>query len=203
MRSRLALLLCVAATACIEPPDAFEGEVDHSADDLPDNRGHRLGPADLASEESAARELAMQEPAMGAYAWDATDAHAARINPHRTEHRQEAITRSACLDAVARRWSRRMASGICGDDVICHRPDGGPSGIVTQVGRCWPWAAIGENVAVGGSEASLFEALLASPGHHANIDADWHAGGWGKYGVGIFRRADGRIYITQVFATRR
>lgn len=199
MRSCLAVLLLAA---CVSPED-LAGEVDHSADDVPDDRGPRPTEAELRAEDDAAGELAPPHSVAGHFAWDATDAHAARINPHRESHGAAAIRRSACLDGVARRWAQRMASGACGDDLICHRPDAGPSSLVAQVGRCWPWTRIAENVAVGAAEASLFVAFLESPAHHDNIDEDWHAGGWGKYGIGVFRRGDGRLYVTQVFATRR
>lgn len=199
MRCSLALALL---TACL-PSEDLAGDVDHSDDDVPDTQGERPSDAELLAEDTAAGELPPPRSAAGHFAWDATDAHAGRINPHRESHGADAIRRSACLDGIARRWARRMASGTCGDDLICHRPGAGPSSLVAQAGRCWPWSSLGENVAVGPDEAGLFEAFLASPSHHANIDKDWHDGGWGKYGVGVFRRGDGRLYITQVFATRR
>jgi hypothetical protein len=203
MRLALLLPLTLSLGACV--PEELTGEVDHSDDDLPDDLGPRLSDAELAADEARAGDAPVAQFAAGTYAWDAANAHAERIDPHRASHvGRDELRRSACLDAIARRWSRRMASEVCGgNDPICHRPDAGPSSLVVQVNRCWSWMRIGENVAVGAAEASLFQAFLGSPGHHENIDLDWHAGGHGKFGVGVFRRADGRVYVTQVFATRR
>ena len=196
---RLAIVVLLAG--CMEPFDVAEEDL-HS-DDVPDDRGLRLSAAELADEEAAAGELRIADRVEGAYAWDEADAHAARVNRHRTEHGTDEVRRSACLDGVARRWALRMASGICGDDdPICHRASDGPSGLRTQLDRCWQWSAIGENVGVTDSEPRMFQGFLDSPGHHANIDAAWNGGGAGKFGIGAFRRADGRLYITQVFATR-
>jgi uncharacterized protein YkwD len=54
--------------------------------------------------------------------------------------------------------------------------------------------AVGENVGFGGSLEDLLQAFLASPPHAENI-----LGKYQKTGVGIVR-ADGQIWITQVFA---
>ena len=54
--------------------------------------------------------------------------------------------------------------------------------------------AVGENVGFGGSLQDLLQAFLASPPHAENI-----LGKYQKTGVGIVR-ADGQIWITQVFA---
>ena len=54
--------------------------------------------------------------------------------------------------------------------------------------------AVGENVGYGGSLDDLLKAFLASPPHAENI-----LGSYVKTGVGIVK-ADGQIWITQVFA---
>jgi uncharacterized protein YkwD len=54
--------------------------------------------------------------------------------------------------------------------------------------------AVGENVGFGGSLEDLLKAFMASPPHAENI-----LGKYSKTGVGIVR-ADGQIWITQVFA---
>ncbi len=54
--------------------------------------------------------------------------------------------------------------------------------------------AVGENVGYGGSLDELLKAFLASPPHAQNILGDYQ-----QTGVGVVR-ADGRIWITQVFA---
>ncbi len=192
------LVLLAGCADIVNPPaeDLF-------SDDVPDGHGERLTADQIAAEEAASGEIPIAHPAAGHYAWDAADAHAARFNPHRLDHGRDALHRDACLDGIARRWARRMASGVCGSDPICHRGEGGPSGLVTQVDRCWSWSGIGENVGYGPSEATLFQGFLDSPPHHANIDHDWNAGGAGKFGIGVFLRDDGRVFITHVFGTRR
>ncbi len=54
--------------------------------------------------------------------------------------------------------------------------------------------AVGENVGYGGSLDDLLKAFLASPPHAENLLGDYR-----QTGVGIVR-ADGQIWITQVFA---
>ena len=54
--------------------------------------------------------------------------------------------------------------------------------------------AVGENVGFGGSLDDLLKAFLASPPHAENLLGDYR-----QTGVGIVR-ADGQIWITQVFA---
>ena len=198
MHHCLALLLLAGCLDRVDPAP-FPGD---PADDLPDDAALRLSDDELAAEEARAGEVPLVAPAAGAYHWDWMDAHGARFDPHREAHGETPIVRSACLDAIARRWSLRMASGVCGDDPICHRGDGGPSGLQVQVSRCWSWTAIGENVALNQSEVGAWMAFLASPPHHANIDGAWNDGGAGRFGVGIFRRADGAVFVTQVFARR-
>jgi len=186
---------------CLESVGSEHVVVDPQ-DDLPDGMGERWTAEQIAADEAAARELPIARTVAGDYAWEATDVHAARINPHREGHGETPVVRSACLDAIARRWSLRMASGNCGDDVICHRPDAGPSSLSTQVERCWRWWELGENVAVADSEASTWTGLLGSPPHHENIDGAWNAGGSGRFGIGVFARSDGRVFVTQLFAQR-
>lgn len=203
MRLPLVALTLATLTGCTEALDPYTSD-DRGEDDVPERSGERLSPEEIAAEEAASGEAPLGTPAAGAYAWDAADAHAGRVNPHRQAHASATpLKRSACLDAVARRWSRRMASGACGPEELCHRPDTGPSSLTYQVSRCWSWWKIGENVAYGGGEERMWNAFLDSPGHHHNIDDDWNKNGGGKFGVGVFRRSDGRVFVTQVFATRR
>jgi hypothetical protein len=198
--SRLAAaLVLLAGCGLLELPSE-----DLFSDDVPDDQTERLTDAEVAAEEAASGESPIPVPAEGAYDWDASDSHAARINLHRTSHGADTINRSSCLDAIARRWARRMASGICGNEIICHRSENGPSGIVTQVERCWDWARIGENVGTSPLESEMFQFFLDSPPHHANIDKLWNNDGAGKFGIGVFRRTgDDRLFLVHVFAARR
>jgi uncharacterized protein YkwD len=66
----------------------------------------------------------------------------------------------------------------------------------SDIGRLLgPWSIVGENIAVGYSASSLFDALAASPGHYANMTN----GSFTHLGVGVWVAADGRIWTTHVF----
>src|SRR5436190_24271561 len=86
---------------------------------------------------------------------------------------------------VARSWSGHMVGvyGRTGDPVIkpaaptdceqsslCHNPNLG-----TAVGVLVPgWTKIGENIGVAADPAAVNAALMASPGHYANIVGDYN-----------------------------
>ncbi len=57
-----------------------------------------------------------------------------------------------------------------------------------------PWSAAGENVGMGGSVSSLFDALKASPGHRANM-----LGGYTHFGVGVWVDGSGNLWTTHIF----
>jgi hypothetical protein len=106
---------------------------------------------------------------------------------------------------VARAWSGHMAGvhGRTGDPVIkpaaptdceqsslCHNPDLGAA-----VGALVPgWTRIGENIGVGADPATINAALLASPGHFANITGDYN-----RVGIGVATEGS-RIWATFDFA---
>jgi len=86
------------------------------------------------------------------------------------------------LNVVAQYWSQQMASS----GKLAHNPN-----MTAQVKG---WRLVGENVGVGGDELGVHRALMASPGHRANIlDARYT-----QIGLGI-ARGGGRVWITQVF----
>lgn len=118
---------------------------------------------------------------------EATDA--SRINHRRKAIGKRALTRRACLDSIARDWSKKMANA----KRLSHNPN-----TAAQInGRCGSlvWRRIGENVGVGPSEPSIWTALMGSPPHRANIE-----GSYDSVGVGIYRAADGTRWLTQVYA---
>jgi hypothetical protein len=87
------------------------------------------------------------------------------------------------LVAVARRHAQRMAS----KGTIYHNPNLGSE--VTG------WQAVGENVGMGGSAASIHEAFMNSAPHRANIlDGDFT-----QVGMGTAYDSKGVLYVTQVF----
>lgn len=87
------------------------------------------------------------------------------------------------LAAVARAWAETMAA----DGSLRHNPD-----LTSQVSG---WSAVAENVGTGGDVASVFEALMASPGHRANV-----LGPYTQVGVGL-ASGGGAVWVVQVFRT--
>ena len=125
---------------------------------------------------------------VGIFALSACDpvleqADVAALNSLRTGQGLSALVRDAALDRKASAQAVRMAR----QETIFHSADlkmGVPDG----------WTVIGENVGVGGSIASLQEALKNSPSHLANmLDPRFR-----RVGVGAVER-NGRIYLVQVF----
>ncbi|MPY94058.1 MAG: hypothetical protein GEV08_13645 [Acidimicrobiia bacterium] len=57
------------------------------------------------------------------------------------------------------------------------------------------WWTVGENVGVGPAVAPIHDALVASPGHYANIAH----GGYTSMGVGVVVDAAGRVWTAHVF----
>jgi len=109
----------------------------------------------------------------------------ARTNALRTGRGLASLGRDAGLDAAALAWARSMAAS----GVLAH------SNLPNQVlGQ--PWTSAGENVGYGPSVQVVHDALVASPGHLANIVG-------AKYrviGVGAVLDASGRLWVAQLFA---
>ena len=139
-------------------------------------------------------------PASAPPATAATDAEvvasrlAALVAGERASRGLPALTRDARIDAVARDWSRQLASA--GLD-LAHNPD-----YAAQVPA--GWTAVGENVAWlddGGTLSAaevaqrLHDQWMASPGHRANI-----LGSYTHLGVGVAHDPRYGWYATQDFA---
>jgi len=91
------------------------------------------------------------------------------------------LTRNGALDSEARAWSKRMATR--GD--LSH----------SDLGRFLPpWSAAGENVGTGGSVSGLFNALVGSSGHRANM-----LGGYTHFGIGVWVDESGTLWTTHIF----
>lgn len=86
------------------------------------------------------------------------------------------------LVGKARAWARTMANA--GSIWHSNLPDG-----VTVA-----WQRLGENVGMGPSVQSIHDALVASPGHYANLVDP----GFRYIGVGVVN-ANGTIFVAQVF----
>jgi hypothetical protein len=109
-----------------------------------------------------------------------------RLNAVRAQAGQPALLPDEELVAKAQAQSQVMA----GQGTLFHSTlrDG-----VTGAPR-----RMGENVAVAGSIDRAFQALVDSPPQYANM-VD---GSFNRVGVGIFQGADGRVWVTMVFAQR-
>lgn len=110
-----------------------------------------------------------------------------RINSYRAANGRRQLVEDYQASVVAQRWTSVMAS----TNRLAHNPL-----YKTQVTT--PWFAIGENVGVGPSEATLFSAFVASPGHRANVLRPE----FNRVGIGQVV-ANGRLWTTHVFIATR
>ncbi len=92
------------------------------------------------------------------------------------------LTVSSSLKTYARDWSFTMAD----TNTFEH------SNIGSLLG---PWSTVGENIAYGWSVASMHDALMASPGHYANLTNE----NFTHIGVGVWIEESGKIWTTHVF----
>lgn len=105
------------------------------------------------------------------------------LNRERTARGLRAYASAGDLVSVARWQSTRMATL----DSLHHN-----ASLTTMVTG---WLALGENVGYGGSAQQVHDALMASPGHRANILSTTFS----QVGIGTVVDARGRLWVTQVF----
>ncbi|HUP84575.1 MAG TPA: CAP domain-containing protein [Acidimicrobiales bacterium] len=124
-------------------------------------------------------------PAQSAGADNLTDeqAFAAALNEVRAGAGLPPLAMEVRLVDIARGWSAQMAAA----NVLSHNPS-----MSSQAPS--NWQRLGENVGFGGSVDSIHKALVASPGHYANIVNPY----FNYVGVGVVRSGD-RIWVTQNF----
>ncbi len=103
------------------------------------------------------------------------------INSHRANNGLAALKSDSGLDAEARAWSQTMAT----TGNFEH------SNISRFLG---PWSSVGENIAYGGSVTSMFNGLVASSGHNANMLGDFT-----HFGIGVWVDGNGTLWTTHVF----
>ncbi|MEE9534630.1 MAG: CAP domain-containing protein [Acidimicrobiia bacterium] len=60
-----------------------------------------------------------------------------------------------------------------------------------------PWTSLGENVGYGPSVSSIFNALVASPRHYANMVDP----GFTHIGIGVWITEEGKMWTTHVFGS--
>ena len=134
--------------------------------------------------------------------------HYSRINSERAAHGVPALKLSECISRVARQHSFNMSEA----GSLYHNNQNSQQ--INAACGVWTWT-VAENVASGGgtsaNSATLFQNLLNSPCHHANIDSrtfsyppcnvtgDYGSQPYSHVGVGSYRNSTGSLYITQVF----
>jgi uncharacterized protein YkwD len=107
---------------------------------------------------------------------------ASSINSYRSSNGLPALSRSGSLDSYARNWALQLVE----NGSLSH------SNIGSLLGE---WSAVAENVGYGGSVGGVFEALVGSSGHRANMLGDYS-----HIGVGVYRDSDGTLWTAHVFA---
>ena len=105
------------------------------------------------------------------------------VNQERRKRGLKNLILSQDIDAKAQKWAEYMAR--TGDFRHGTLTDG-----VTST-----WRRLGENIAYNYSIEGGHNSLMNSPGHRANILSPHY----NTIGIGVVQRADGRIYICQVF----
>jgi uncharacterized protein YkwD len=112
--------------------------------------------------------------------WNAT-------NASRAQNARPALAWDEGAAAIARAWSSTMAA----QGSLSHNPNlsAQVSASVTNA-----WTRLGENVAYANSAAQAHSAFMSSSGHRGNILGDFN-----RVGIGVVRRADGVLFVTEVF----
>ena len=110
-----------------------------------------------------------------------------KINALRASKGLAALTPDAALAATACTWNDQMIAA----GTISHDPNLGAA--IASVSSNWRKG--GENVGMGGTVDSLFDAFVASPGHYANLVDPQYT----RVGVCVGRDANGKLFTTHRF----
>lgn len=107
-----------------------------------------------------------------------------KVNRARANHGRRRLGWDKQMGYVARQHAKAMASSrsIWHDD------------IGNKITR---WRSLGQNVGRAGTCKRVFKALMRSSGHRANILGSWKYMGFGA------SRAGGKLYVSQIFESRR
>lgn len=106
------------------------------------------------------------------------------VNNLRASVNAAPLMATAALTTVAQAWANNMAA----TESLTHNPNlstQAPSG----------WTKMGENIGTGYSLAAVYNALVASPDHHANmVDKAYN-----RTGVGVATDARGQVWLAEDF----
>lgn len=119
--------------------------------------------------------------------YGANDIQFVRLTAWRRQNGRSDLFRSQCMSQAAQDWAQRMAD----TNNLEH------SGNSTLWPRCGTtgWKFLGENVGSGPDSNSIFDALVNSPGHNANmLDTKYN-----KVGIGA-AQGNGKLWVVQIFA---
>lgn len=109
------------------------------------------------------------------------------VNQLRAAHGAGPLYADPGLTAVAQQWSAHMAAA----GSLSHNPN-------VASGAGGGWTKLGENIGAGGSVASVFNALVNSPFHYANmVDPTYNL-----TGIGVVPGAGGTLWITEDFEAK-
>jgi uncharacterized protein YkwD len=120
--------------------------------------------------------------ATGGFSASAESDFVSRINALRSSVGVAGLAANGELNNYARWWAKQMSdSGNFSHSDIASLLD--------------PWSTVGENIGYGPSVTSVFNALVASPGHYKNmVDARFTS-----VGVGAYVDSTGRIWTAHIF----
>ena len=118
----------------------------------------------------------------GSYSASAESEFLSSINGLRSSKGLAGLASNGELNNYARWWAKQMAD----TGNFAH------SNIASLLN---PWTVVGENIGYGPSVSAVFNALVASPGHYANmVDTRFTS-----VGVGAYVDSAGRIWTVHVF----
>lgn len=111
----------------------------------------------------------------------------ALVNSLRVSHGSPPMVLDPTLTQIASTWSAHMASGAG----LVHNPS-----LVAEIPT--GWAKIGENIGDGSNLNAVFNALVNSPVHYANmVDPTFNL-----TGIGVVAGSGGTLWITEDFESR-
>ena len=106
------------------------------------------------------------------------------VNNLRGQNGRTALSAQSTMTNVAQQWAQHMAA----TGTLAHNPN-----YTTQIPSGWTKA--GENVGYGGSVAAVYNALVASAPHYANmVDPAFNL-----TGVGVATDSKGTVWVTEDF----
>jgi uncharacterized protein YkwD len=143
-------------------------------------RGSSPAPASPTTTQPATTTTTTQSSSAG-YLSGAENDFASRINSYRGSNGKAALSRDGSLNSYARSWAKHMA----GQGSLVH----------SNLGSLLPpWSTAGENLGQGGSVSAIFNALVDSSGHRANMLEDFT-----HMGIGVWQDSNGTLWTVHVF----